>query len=213
MRLVLFDLDGTLIDSEAGIVGTLEHVFRQMKRSAPSREALRAWIGPPLRHSFPLVLGENESLVDEAIALYRDRFEAIGWSEHTIYDGVADVIDAAHARGDRLAIVTTKVVHQARRIVEHLPFGAHFAQVYGPQPGSRQSEKAGMIAQALKDFGASCEQATMIGDRHFDIDGARANGVRSIGVSWGFGSIDELRSAGADLIVDTPAELSRALLA
>ncbi len=211
MRLVLFDLDGTLIDSEAGIVGTLEHVFAQMNRPAPSREALRGWIGPPLRHSFPLVLGDDESVIAEAVGHYHDRFDAVGWAEHDIYPGIADVVTALQARGDRLAIVTTKVASQARRIIGHLPFGVHFERVYGPESGSRQSEKAGMIAQALADFGARPEDATMIGDRHFDIEGAHANAVRAIGVTWGFGSIDELRIAGADLIVDTPHELSREL--
>lgn len=213
MRLFLFDLDGTLIDSEAGIVGTLEHVFAQMNRPAPSRESLRGWIGPPLRVSFPLVFGDDEALIDEAVGHYSERFNAVGWAEHDIYPGMTNVIESLHARGDRLAVVTTKIAVQARRIVEHLPFGARFEHVYGPEPGSRQSEKASMIAQALVDFGASAANTTMIGDRHFDIEGAHANAVRGIGVTWGFGGIDELRVARADAIVDTPTELSSVLLA
>ncbi len=110
-------------------------------------------------------------------------------------------------RGDRLAIVTTKLRVQAERIVGHLPFGQRFERVYGPARGGALSEKAAMIAQALADFGMPAEQATMIGDRRFDIEGAKANGVRAIGVGWGFGSGDELREAAADAIADSPRDL------
>jgi phosphoglycolate phosphatase len=207
MRLVLFDLDGTLIDSEAGIVGSIEYAFAQIGAEPPSREVLRTWIGPPLRVSFPQALGDDEARVEAAVGHYRTRFDSIGWAEHAVYPGMADVVTALAARGDRLAIVTTKVAVQARRIVEHLPFGEHFERVYGPEPGSRQSEKASMVKQALVDFGASAEDTTMIGDRSFDIEGARANGVRGVGVTWGFGGIDELRAAGADAIAGSPREL------
>jgi len=112
-----------------------------------------------------------------------------------------------HARGAQLGVVTTKVLPQARKIIEHLPFGRHFIRVYGPDGKTAHSAKAEMIAQALSDFAIAPEHAAMIGDRHFDIDGARANGVRGIGVAWGFGSIDELRDAGAYAVAHAPHEL------
>ena len=207
MLLVLFDLDGTLIDSETGILDSMRHAFAQMGVESPAREVLRTWIGPPLRSTFPSVLGEDHERIETAVEHYRTRFDAIGWSEHETYPGMADVVEALAARGDRLAIVTTKLQVQAERIVAHLPFGARFERVYGPEAGSRHSEKTAMIAQALRDFGIAAEQATMIGDRRFDIEGAIANRVRAIGVSWGFGSVDELRAARADAIVDTPHAL------
>ncbi len=208
MALILFDLDGTLIDSEKGIVGSLEHVFAQLGEPLPPREVLRGWIGPPLRASFPQVLGDDPERIERAVGHYRERFDSTGWAEHEVYPGMAALVEALAARGERLAVVTTKVAVQARRIVAALPFGNAFTRLYGPEPGSRASEKAGMIAQALADFGATPAETTMIGDRHFDIDGARTNGVRAIGVTWGFGSRDELVAAGADVVVDTPAELA-----
>jgi phosphoglycolate phosphatase len=108
-------------------------------------------------------------------------------------------------------VVTTKVDLHAGKIIRSLPFGAHFGRVYAAAPGNRDSEKAAMIARALSDFGIAAEDAAMVGDRHFDMEGARVNGVRAIGVGWGFGSVEELRDAGADAIAMTPAELPELL--
>ncbi|MGH8172297.1 MAG: HAD hydrolase-like protein [Rhodanobacteraceae bacterium] len=207
-RLVLFDLDGTLIDSEPGITASLGYAFAQIGAELPARDVLRTWIGPPFRQTFPSVLGDDAARIDAAIGHYRTRFEDIGWSEHAVYDGIADLIGAIANRGDALAIVTTKPQHQAQRIIDHLPFGAAFARVYGPDEQHAHSVKADMIAQALRDFGARPEYSVMIGDRHFDIEGARANDVRGVGVAWGFGSLEELREAGADAIAHSPPELS-----
>jgi phosphoglycolate phosphatase len=210
-RLVLFDLDGTLIDSEPGITACLAHAFERIGADLPAREVLRSWIGPPFRQTFPSVLGDDEARIVAAIDHYRDRFEDVGWSEHAVYDGIPALIASIAARGDALAIVTTKPENQARKIVEHFPFGDAFARVYGPSDRHSHRSKAEMIADALADFGAAAEQATMIGDRHFDIEGARANGVRGLGVAWGFGGVEELRGAGAHAIADRPPDLDALL--
>jgi phosphoglycolate phosphatase len=206
-RLVLFDLDGTLIDSEPGITACLAHAFERIGAELPAREVLRTWIGPPFRQTFPSVLGEDEARIVAAIDHYRDRFEEIGWMEHAVYDGIPELIASIAGRGDALAVVTTKPESQARLIVDHFPFGGAFARVYGPGDRHTHRSKAEMIADALADFGARAQDATMIGDRHFDIEGARANHVRGLGVAWGFGSLDELRDAGAHAIAEHPADL------
>ena len=211
MSLILFDLDGTLIDSEVGIVASIEYALGKLGAPLPSRDTLRTWIGPPLRATFPLALGDDAEAVEQAVALYRERFSTIGWREHTVYPGICEAIETLSARGATLAVVTSKPDLYAGRIVESLPFGARFERVYAVRPDSRVSEKAGLIARALADFGRPPARAAMIGDRHFDIEGARANGVRAIGVGWGFGSLDELRAAGADAIVEAPPLLAAAL--
>jgi phosphoglycolate phosphatase len=207
LALILFDLDGTLIDSEPGICATLAYAFEQVGAVLPEREVLRTWIGPPFWQTFPSVLGDDAARIEAAIGHYRVRFEEKGWAEHAVYAGVAalvgDLVDAAHT----LAIVTTKPQSQAQTIVDHFPFGAAFARVYGPDINGRHCAKAEMIAQALEDFSTQAGDAVMIGDRHFDIEGARANGVRALGVGWGFGAREELVAAGAEAIAATPAEL------
>jgi len=127
-RLVLFDLDGTLIDSEPGITACLAHAFERIGAELPAREVLRTWIGPPFRQTFPSVLGDDEARIVAAIDHYRDRFEDVGWSEHSIYDGIPELIASIAGRGDALAVVTTKPESQAKLIVDHFPFGGAFAR-------------------------------------------------------------------------------------
>ena len=212
MSLILFDLDGTLIDSEPGITATLRYAFAQIGAELPPPDVLRSWIGPPFWQSFPSVLGDDPTRIEAAIEHYRVRFEQVGWSEHAVYSGIAELIAELMREQRTLAIVTTKPQSQAQTIIDHLPFGAAFMRVYGPDINGRHCAKADMIAQALSDLGVQAEDAVMIGDRHFDIEGARANGVRALGVGWGFGSREELQAAGAEVVATDAWELRRILL-
>ncbi|MDF3982458.1 HAD hydrolase-like protein [Luteibacter sp. PPL554] len=205
--LFLFDLDGTLIDSEIGIVSGVRHSLAHVGAEAPDDTLLRGWIGPPLRVSFREVLGDDPERIEAAVTAYGDRFREIGWSEHTVYEGIPETIASLSAAGHHLAIVTSKIRVHAERIVPHLPFGAAFDRLYAPGPETAHSEKAQMIAAALADFDYPKDQVIMVGDRRFDIEGAVANGVRGVGVLWGFGDRDELEQAGAWKTVHSPQEL------
>lgn len=209
--LCLFDLDGTLVDSEPGITACIRYAFDRLGVAAPVN--LKPWIGPPLRHSFAPYLDGDGARIEAAVAAYHERFANAGWREYAIYAGIGKVIESLHAAGHRLAIVTGKPVEHATPIVRSLPFGAAFGRIYGPLPTATHSEKATMIAHALDDFASTARDAVMVGDRHFDIDGALANRVRGIGVLWGFGSRDELVNAGAKTLAARPAELMAALAA
>ena len=209
--LVLFDLDGTLIDSEIGITRSIEHALRALDVEPPSREVLRGWIGPPLRTSFPSVLGVNAARIELAVDHYLERFREVGWREHTVYPGIPELIALLAARGDRIAVVTSKIEEHARRIVDNLPFGHRFDAVYGPGHGEDINGKADLVARALGDLGGDVADTSMVGDRCFDIEGARTNGVRSIGVLWGFGTVEELLGAGADHVVANVAALEACL--
>jgi phosphoglycolate phosphatase len=211
--LCLFDLDGTLIDSEHGIVACVKHALAKLDVPAPSQEELRDWIGPPLRHSFAPLLDHDPLRIDAAVEYYHERFHTDGWREHEIYPGIETLIQRLLDSGHQLAVVTSKPQRHAAPIIAHLPFGDAFLRLYGPSPNSAHSEKASMIAAALTDFGARPENTVMIGDRRFDIEGAVANDVRGIGVLWGFGSRAELEQAGASAIAATPDELAALLTA
>ncbi|BFI97015.1 MAG: HAD family hydrolase [Rhodanobacter sp.] len=211
MTLCLFDLDGTLIDSEPGIGACIRYACDKLGVPAPFD--LRPWIGPPLRHSFAPLLAHDPVRVEAAVDYYHERFATLGWREHAVYPGIAAMIERLQAAGHTLAVVTSKPERHARPIVEHLPFGGAFVRLYGPDPTSPHSEKASMIAAALADFGTSPEHAAMIGDRHFDIEGAIANRVRGIGVLWGFGSREELELARAHELARDPGHLADLLAA
>jgi len=207
--LCLFDLDGTLIDSEPGISACIRHALAKLDVPVPAD--LRPWIGPPLRHSFAPLLGHDAVRIEAAVDYYHERFSSLGWREHAVYPGIAAAIAALRDAGHRLAVVTSKPMQHAAPIIESLPFGDDFEKLYGPAPDSAHSEKASMIATALADFGTSPQDAAMIGDRHFDIEGAVANGVAGIGVLWGFGSPEELQQAGSHALAAHPHELATLL--
>jgi phosphoglycolate phosphatase len=207
--LCLFDLDGTLIDSEPGISACIRHALHKLEVPEPAE--LRSWIGPPLRHSFAPLLDNDATRIELAVEYYHERFATLGWQEHAIYPGIAELIDSLHATGHQLAIVTSKPHKHAAPIIEAMPFGHRFEKLYGPHPSSPHSEKASMIAAALADFGALPRDAFMVGDRCFDIEGAVANGVRGIGVLWGFGSREELETAGAHAVAEHPEHLGMLL--
>lgn len=210
--LCLFDLDGTLIDSEHGIIACVKHALVQLQTPVPEHSILRSWIGPPLRTSFAPLLNHDPVRIEAAVHHYHERFHTDGWHEHTIYPGIEAAVRQLHAAGHSLAIVTSKPQRHAAPIVEALPFGHLFTRMYCPHPDSAHSEKASMIASALADFAASPAKTVMIGDRCFDIEGAVANNVTGIGVLWGFGSLAELQQAGATSIVATPNELAARLM-
>ncbi|GLQ48068.1 haloacid dehalogenase [Dyella lipolytica] len=207
--LCLFDLDGTLIDSEPGITACIRHALAKL--AVPAPVDLRSWIGPPLRHSFAPLLDHDATRIEAAVDYYHERFATLGWREHAIYPGIADMIATLQGAGHQLAVVTSKPHRHAAPIIEALPFGDSFEKLYGPDPSSPHSEKASMIAAALADFGASPQDTVMVGDRRFDIEGAVANGVAGIGVLWGFGSREELEAAGARAVVMHPEHLSALL--
>ena len=208
--MLFFDLDGTLVDSAVGITRCAAHAFECVGAPVPDEATLRTWIGPPLRDSFAPLLGDA-ARVEQAVNHYRERYETHGWAEHTVYDGIPEAIEALHAAGHRLAVVTAKNEPHARKVIAHLPFGHRFEDVIGATPDGRLSHKPELIAEALARLDVDVESCAMIGDRRMDMEGAVHHGMRGIGVLWGFGSEDELRTAGAGALAQTPVDLVRLL--
>jgi phosphoglycolate phosphatase len=206
MAILFFDLDGTLIDSAVGITRCVAHALEKSGEPVPPEHELRRWIGPPLRDSFGPLLNDAEK-TEAAVVFYRERFETDGWAEHEVYDGIAGVIETLSRRGHRLAVVTAKNEHHARKIIQHLPFGHYFEMISGASLDGRISYKSQLIEIAMDSMQVDAKDCVMIGDRYMDIEGAKHHDISSIGVLWGFGGYEELSRAKADHLIDKPEQL------
>lgn len=205
---IYFDLDGTLTDPYAGITRCILYALDELGFPHPGDAYLQGCIGPPLYDTFPELVGEE--LTPRAIDLYRARFNDVGWRENEPYDGILDALEAICRPGRKLLVATSKPWEQAQRIVDHFGMGEFFEAVYGCELDGTRSRKTELLEYAIAaNPGAS--KRTMIGDREHDLIGAVANRMRPIGVSYGYGSIQELESAGAVVICDTPAKLPAAI--
>lgn len=199
---LVFDLDGTLTDPELGITRCIAYALERLDAPLPKREHLRRYIGPPLREIFSGLLATSDlSLVERAVTLYRERFAAVGMYENTVYPGTAESLQRLVRTRHRLFVATAKAEVHAQRIIEHFDLGRHFVQVYGAALSGEGSHKAELLARLIAEQGIEPGEAVMIGDRAGDIAGARANGMRSVGVLWGYGTPEEL--ANADQLVET----------
>jgi phosphoglycolate phosphatase len=207
-RVLLFDLDGTLTDPRSGIVTSIRYALERLARSCPSDDVLATFIGPPLRRTFSTLLQtSNKELIEEAVGLYRERYAGQGLFELQVYDGVRTMLAEARGRASATYVATLKPTVYADRIIRHFGLGDHFAGVYGAELDERLDDKAELLAHLLTTEKVRAETAVMIGDRAGDIVAARANGLPSIGVLWGYGSETELATAGADLLCAAPSEL------
>lgn len=207
---LLFDLDGTLTDNYLGIARSIRYALERLGAEPPDEATLRRCVGPPLRTSFPLLLGTDDpSAVEEAIALYRERFADLGWRENVVYEGIPETMAALAATSRPMFLCTSKPEVYARRIVALFGLSDFLSGVYGADLGGRFDDKATLLAHLLTAERIDASRAVMVGDRSHDVRAARANGVRAVGVLWGYGTEEEL--AGADALVRTPAELALAL--
>lgn len=205
---LLFDLDGTLTDPKEGLTRSIQHALRQMGYSVPAGESLEWCIGPPLHEFFPVLLNSTDTgLLKRAITVFRERFSTVGKFENQVYPEVPDMLSRLRQRGYRVFLATTKPVIYARDILEHFDLRQYFDGVYGSELDGSFSDKRDLLGLILEQEGISPANAMMIGDRHRDIEGARHNGIIAGGVTYGYGSVEELKSAGADVLFRSPGEI------
>jgi len=210
--ILMFDLDGTLTDPRPGIVGCIRFALDQLGSPCPGDDVLAGFIGPPLRATFATLLETTDtSRVEAAMDLYRQRFACSGLYENQVYTGVPRMLEQAREMAMAMFVVTSKPAVYAERIVQHFGLDHHFGKVYGAELDGRREDKAELVAHLLASEGIDAEAAVMVGDRAADVRSAKANGVRSIGVLWGYGSEQELLDAGADVLCETPSELTALL--
>ncbi|MDJ0758060.1 MAG: HAD hydrolase-like protein [Woeseiaceae bacterium] len=200
---VFFDLDGTLTDPWLGISRCIEHALDSLDIERDSGDDYRWCIGPPLRESLSILAGSD--LSERALSIYRERFSDLGWQENAPYDGIHAALDALAGSGSELYVATSKPRVYAIRILEHFDLLPFFTAVYGAELDGTRSDKSELLAYALSQH--TVNQPVMVGDRRHDVIGAASNGMRAIGVSYGYGSVEELLAAGAEQIVDSPSGL------
>ena len=200
---IFFDLDGTLTDPKPGITRSIQYALHRLEQSTiPTEDQLTWCIGPPLRTSFVKLLGEASA--DLAVALYRERFSEVGLYENSVYAGIRDVLSALRSSGHRLFVATSKAHVFADRIIDHFDLRDHFEQVFGAELDGTRADKSDLLAHALRTTAVDPSRTLMIGDRSHDMVGAKNNGMKGIGVLYGYGTRDELIAAGARQLCAAP---------
>lgn len=206
---IYFDLDGTLTDPYEGIAKSIVYAMERFDMPAPEPDKLASYIGPSLRETFAELVGFNNA--ERALALYRERYADIGWRENTPYYGIHSVLETLTSAGHTLFVATAKPTIFATRIIEHFRMGKYFSQVFGCELDGTRGDKTDLLKWALPQFSAG-ERTVMVGDRGHDMVAAINCHMQPLGVTYGYGSTEELMGTGAARIVHRPPDLAGVLL-
>ncbi len=209
---VLFDLDGTIVDSAPGIVQSIAHTLREFGKPVPPMKELLHWVGPPLPESFLTKGGIPEEQIDEVVAVYREQYLNVGAYDSRLFDGMGAILRDLKQQGRPIAIATSKPMTPATLMLEHFTLVPYFAVIAAAADDESRGDKHLIIDDALEglsDLGINPERVIMVGDRIHDIEGAKKHGIPAAVVHWGYGTPEEW--AHADHQIDTPRQL-RSLL-
>ena len=204
-KAILFDLDGTLTDSGDGIINCAILALEHFGLPVPSREEMRVFVGPPLHESF-IHHGVPADKAEEAIRVYRSRYVPIGAYENTPYPGIRELLEALKAEGHKLYVATSKPEAMSIKILEHFDLAKYFDMICGATMDTSRSTKEAVIAYLLEQ-NSRADNMIMVGDTKFDILGAKEHGIPAIGVSWGYGKVEDMEKAGAMAIAYSMVEL------
>lgn len=209
---ILFDLDGTLTDPGVGITRSVQYALARFGIRENDLSRLYPFIGPPLKESFMRFYRFSDKEADQAVASYRERFAETGIFENEVYPEIPAVLQALVAEGKHLLVATSKPTVFADRILEHFGLKKYFEFVAGSNLDGSRVRKDEVIRYVLRCAGVSrLASAVMVGDRQYDIAGARQASIDSVGVLYGYGSREELVAAGATCLAASPGELGRLL--
>lgn len=212
-KYILFDLDGTLTNPEMGITNSVMYALEKFNIKVENRKELHPFIGPPLSYSFQTYYGLSEEESELAIKYYRERFSVKGLYENEVYEGVDNLLQQLKESGKTLIIATSKPEEFTLKILEHFDLLKYFDFVAGATMDGSRGEKADVIRYAIEISGIKDKsEAIMIGDRKYDILGAKESKLDSIGVLFGFGDREELTKAGADYIAERVEDIVKYLL-
>lgn len=215
-HVLLFDLDGTLTDPKTGITGCVQYALHRLGIEEPDLDKLEPFIGPPLLDSFREFYGIEGQRALEAVEAYRERFRNGGLFENEIYPGIREMLMHLKAAGKMLAVASSKPSVFVEKILQHFEIAEYFDVVTGSELDHTRTKKEEVIEETLRRLcqmgKIDCDKTVMVGDRKFDILGAKEFGLKSIGCSYGYAAAGELEQAGADYIVDTVEQLEELLL-
>lgn len=211
MKNVLFDLDGTVIDPKLGIIKSIHFALEQMGIVPDSLGSLDWCIGPPLLKSFEKIF-DHQLKAQEAVDFFRRRYAVQGLTECHVYEGIIPILQALKDHSKKVYIATSKPHSYALQIIRNLGLDIYFTAIYGSELDGTNSEKSHLISHVLRSENLDPTECIMIGDREHDIFGSQLNRVKAVGVSWGYGSRQELTQAGAERIFSDPTELCNYLL-
>lgn len=204
-KAIFFDLDGTLTDSGEGIINSVVMTLERYGLPVPSAEVLREFVGPPLDQSF-VKHGIPADQALEAVEVFRSRYNTVGVYENYPYPGIRELLEGLQKQGHRLFVATSKPETTAILVLKHFDLFRYFELVCGATADSSRVEKADVIAY-LKTQTGIAEEILMVGDTAFDVIGAAEHGIKTIGVSWGYGKVSDMQKAGAVAIADSAEEL------
>lgn len=205
-----FDLDGTLTDSQEGILKCVRYALESKGITENDYEKLKRFIGPPLTNAFMEIYGVDEKTANELLNKYRERFSAVGMFENKLYDGIYDMLERLKSEGHTMAVVTGKPQVYSEKIAKHFDIAKFFDAIVGPDLSNTEEGKVSLVKRALELTGG--KNAVMIGDRKFDIEGAKMNKIPSVAALYGFGTKAELEAAKADYFAETVHDLQNLLL-
>lgn len=211
-KVVLFDLDGTLTDPGEGITNSVMYALKKYGIDVEDRRTLYKFIGPPLHESFENFYDFSEEEAQRAVSYYREYYSEKGIFENVLYDGMKEVLEQLAKSGKQLMVATSKPEYFANQILEHFGIAEYFSFVAGANMDGSRTKKEDVIAYALQQ----CKQVDvseilMIGDRKFDILGAKKFGIDSAGVLFGYGEKQELEDAGATYLIERPKDIAELL--
>jgi phosphoglycolate phosphatase len=206
---VIFDFDGTVADTGEGILKSLQYSFKAMGDEEPDLEDLKKFIGPPVFYSYTHFYGISEDKVDDYVRKYRERYREKGIYESRVYDGLKELIISLKEKNIKVGIASSKPENLIYSVADYLEITNLFDAIVGVKSdNSKHSTKAGLIAQAMTDLGATDKnKVLMVGDRLFDIDGAHEAGIKCCGALWGYGDEEEFRAHNADFIAKAPENI------
>ncbi len=205
---VLFDLDGTLTDSQDGILNSIAYMLEFYQIPVPDRDSLRPWLGPPLKDNLMKYYDFPEDKAMEGVLKYREYFDRKGIFENRVYPGVELLLERLTRTGHLVYLATSKPEIAARRVLDYFDLTKYFTFVGGATQDDSRYRKGDVIRYVMNRCGLTDpSQVIMVGDRANDMQGAAENGIESIGALYGYGSLEELNQAGADYIADTVEDI------